>query len=64
MDSTTRSQIARQIQEAKARLPELEKDIADARKAGLGDVVRVQEQVLQRLKTFLQQLETVYGGKG
>ncbi len=61
MDSTTRAQIAVQIQEAKKRLPEIEKDIADARRAGLGDVVRVQEQTLQKLKTFLQQLETVYG---
>jgi len=61
MDSTTRSDIARQIREAKARLPELEKDIADARRAGLGDVVTTQEQTLARLKAFLLALETVYG---
>jgi len=61
MDSTTRSDIARQIQVAKSRLPELERDIADARKAGLGDVVKTQEETVARLKTFLLQLEKVYG---
>ena len=61
MDTTTRSDIARQIREAKAKLPELEKDIADARRAGLGDVVQAQEIALARLKAFLQGLENVYG---
>jgi hypothetical protein len=61
MDAATRIDIARQIRDAKAKIPDLEKDIQDAKKAGLGDVVRTQEETLEKLKAFLVKLEAVYG---
>ena len=61
MDAATRSQIREKIVQAKARIPELEKDLADARKAGLGDIVKAQEATLEKAKQFIANLESVYG---
>ena len=61
MDESTRRNVAMQIQAVKARLPELEKDLADARSAGLGDIVKTQEETLAKLKSFLVKLDAVYG---
>lgn len=61
MDATTRSDIARQIATAKARIPGIAQDISDARRAGLGDVVKAQEETLANLTRFLNRLEEVYG---
>jgi len=61
MDAATRSQIREKIVQAKAKIPELEKDLADARKAGLGDIVKAQEATLAKAKQFIANLESVYG---
>ena len=61
MDAATRTQIREKIVQAKAKIPELEKDLADARKAGLGDIVKAQEATLAKAKQFIANLESVYG---
>jgi len=61
MDAATRSQIREKIVQAKAKIPELEQDLADARKAGLGDIVKAQEATLAKAKQFIANLESVYG---
>ena len=61
MDAATRTQIREKIVQAKAKIPELEKDLADARKAGLGDIVKAQEATLAKAKQFIANLDAVYG---
>lgn len=61
MDPVTRTQVRLQIQDAKQRIPAIEADIADAKKAGLADVVKAQEIALQKMKDFLTAIEKVYG---
>jgi hypothetical protein len=61
MDAATRTQIREKIVQAKAKIPELEQDLADARKAGLGDIVKAQEATLAKAKQFIANLDAVYG---
>ena len=61
MDTTTRDEIRRRVAAAKALLPELENDIADAKKAGLTAQVQYLETYLASAKDALQKLEAVYG---
>jgi hypothetical protein len=62
MDNETRQKVRDFIAAAKAPIPELEKDIADAKRAGLQDLVKADEDRLRDLKTQIAAMEKVYGG--
>ncbi|MFA4835932.1 MAG: hypothetical protein WC749_07695 [Dehalococcoidia bacterium] len=61
MDNETRSRISAQIIDLKSRIPEIERDIGDAKRAGLGDMVKADEQTLIKMKALLDKLQAVYG---
>jgi hypothetical protein len=61
MDPETLKFLQAKIVEAEQKIREAEKDIADARRAGLEEVAKTQEKRLNEIKARLAKLRSVYG---